>query len=66
MAMSFSRSDPGAPAQVAEATFSTTRRGYDQDEVRDFNAFHGSWIYEVTEITAEKIRYGMGDLVEDA
>ncbi|MEL6890403.1 MAG: DivIVA domain-containing protein [Actinomycetota bacterium] len=36
MAMSFSRSDPAAPAQVAEASFSTARRGFDQNEVRDF------------------------------
>lgn len=34
--MSFSRSDPALPAQVADATFSTGRRGFDQDEVRDF------------------------------
>ncbi len=36
MAMSFTRPDPGNPAQIAEATFSTTRRGFDQAEVRDF------------------------------
>jgi len=36
MAMSFSRSDPASPAQVADASFSTSRRGFDQDEVRDF------------------------------
>ncbi|BAN00823.1 DivIVA domain-containing protein [Ilumatobacter coccineus] len=36
MAMSFSRPDPASPAQVADATFSTGRRGFDQDEVRDF------------------------------
>lgn len=36
MAMSFSRSDAASPAQVADATFSTGRRGFDQDEVRDF------------------------------
>lgn len=34
--MSFSRPDPASPAQVADATFSTGRRGFDQDEVRDF------------------------------
>ena len=34
--MSFSRPDPAAPAQVADATFSTGRRGFDQNEVRDF------------------------------
>jgi DivIVA domain-containing protein len=36
MAMSFSRPDPASPSQVAEATFSTGRRGFDQGEVRDF------------------------------
>ncbi len=36
MAMSFSRPDPASPAQVADATFSTGRRGFDQNEVRDF------------------------------
>jgi len=36
MAMSFSSSDPASPAQVADASFSTSRRGFDQDEVRDF------------------------------
>ena len=36
MAMSFSRPDPASPAQVADASFSTGRRGYDQNEVRDF------------------------------
>jgi DivIVA domain-containing protein len=36
MAMSFSRPDPASPAQVADASFATGRRGYDQHEVRDF------------------------------
>lgn len=36
MAMSFSRPDPASPAQVADASFSTGRRGFDQTEVRDF------------------------------
>jgi DivIVA domain-containing protein len=36
MAMSFSRPDPASPAQVADASFSTGRRGFDQNEVRDF------------------------------
>ena len=34
--MSFSRPDPASPAQVADANFSTSRRGFDQGEVRDF------------------------------
>ena len=36
MAASLTRSDPSSPASVAEAGFSTTRRGYNQDEVRAF------------------------------
>ncbi len=36
MAMSFSRPDPASPTQVADASFSTGRRGFDQNEVRDF------------------------------
>ncbi|MFP5488637.1 MAG: DivIVA domain-containing protein [Acidimicrobiia bacterium] len=36
MAASLSRPDPSSPASVAEAGFSTGRRGYQQDEVRAF------------------------------
>ncbi|MCP4654557.1 MAG: DUF4340 domain-containing protein [bacterium] len=36
------------------------------DEIGDFNNFHGSWIYEVTETTAEKVRLTRQDLIEDA
>ena len=36
MAASLSRPDPSSPASVAEAGFSTARRGYHQDEVRAF------------------------------
>jgi DivIVA domain-containing protein len=35
MALSFSRPDPSSPDAVASATFSTSRRGFDQTEVRD-------------------------------
>jgi DivIVA domain-containing protein len=35
MALSFSRPDPSSPDAVASASFSTSRRGYDQTEVRD-------------------------------
>jgi len=35
MALSFSRPDPSSPDAVASAGFSTSRRGYDQNEVRD-------------------------------
>ena len=36
MAISFSRPDPSSPASVADAAFGTARRGFDQQEVRDF------------------------------
>ena len=36
MAMSFPRPDPSSPASVADAGFNTSRRGFDQAEVRDF------------------------------
>jgi DivIVA domain-containing protein len=36
MAMSFSRPDPSSPAAVSTATFATSRKGFDQGEVRDF------------------------------
>lgn len=36
MASSLSRPDPSSPASVAEAGFSTSRRGYQPDEVRAF------------------------------
>lgn len=36
MAISFSRPDPSSPSAVAGASFPTTRRGFDQSEVRDF------------------------------
>ena len=36
MAASLSRPDPSSPASVAEAGFSTARRGFHQDEVRAF------------------------------
>lgn len=35
MALSFSRPDPASPDAIASASFSTSRRGYDQTEVRD-------------------------------
>lgn len=36
------------------------------DELQSFNAFHGSWVYEVTDITAERIDVTPSDLVENA
>lgn len=37
-----------------------------QTEIQEFNTFHGSWIYEVTETTANRINVKPSDLVEDA
>lgn len=34
--MSFSRPDPSSATSIADASFGTSRRGYDQAEVRDF------------------------------
>ncbi len=36
-----------------------------QNEIQDFNTFHGSWIYEVTETTAGRVSVEPKDLVED-
>ena len=36
MGILFSRPDPGSPAAVGSAQFGVARRGYDQEEVRDF------------------------------
>ena len=36
MAMSFSRPDPSSPTAVSAATFPTSRKGFEQAEVRDF------------------------------
>ena len=36
------------------------------DKLQTFNAFHGSWVYEVTETVADKVRLQPSDLVEDA
>lgn len=36
MAMSFSRPDPSSPNAVSSATFTTSRKGFEQGEVRDF------------------------------
>lgn len=36
MALNFSRPDPSSPAAVGAAQFSVARRGYEQEEVRDF------------------------------
>ncbi|MEO1083337.1 MAG: DUF4340 domain-containing protein [Acidobacteriota bacterium] len=36
------------------------------DELQQFNVFHGSWIYEVTVNTADRVRASKADLIEDA
>jgi DivIVA domain-containing protein len=36
MAISFSRPDPSSPSAVATAAFTTSRKGYEQAEVREF------------------------------
>lgn len=36
------------------------------DEIREFNELHGSWVYEVTETIADKVRMRRADLLEDA
>ncbi len=36
MAMSIPRPDPSSPTSIADASFGTSRRGFDQAEVRDF------------------------------
>ena len=38
------------------------RRG---NEIAEFNEFHGSWVYEVTEITAKKFGHTKDSLIED-
>jgi len=37
-----------------------------QEEVQTFNELHGSWVYEVSESVADKVRFTVQDLVEDA
>lgn len=36
------------------------------DEVKDFNALHGSFVYKVTSLTADKVRAKASELMEDA
>lgn len=36
------------------------------DEIEDFNAFNGSWVYQVSSYTADKLRLRRADLLEDA
>ena len=34
------------------------------DEIDAFNDFHGSWVYEITSFTAEKLKLGRAELLE--
>lgn len=34
------------------------------DEIDEFNSFHGSWIYEISDFTAEKLQLKRSDLTE--
>lgn len=36
------------------------------ESIDDFNAFHGSWVYEISESTANRLGVDASDLVEDA
>ena len=35
------------------------------DEIKEFDAFHGSWIYEISTSTADKLELTVADLLED-
>ncbi|MCG8454782.1 MAG: DUF4340 domain-containing protein [Holophagales bacterium] len=35
-------------------------------ELEEFNAFHGTWVYEVSEFTADRVRTAASELFEDA
>ena len=37
-----------------------------QEEIQDFNDLHGSWVYEVTSTTADKVRLKASELIENA
>lgn len=34
------------------------------DEIDEFNSFHGSWVYEISKWTAEKLELQRGDLID--
>ena len=55
--------DRYADDEEVKATADTLAR---IDELKEFNRFHGSWIYEISEGTADKIKIAASDLVEDA
>ncbi len=55
MAASFSRADPTSPPSVADATFSTARKGYSPDEVRGFLAAVSAELHRAQERERELI-----------
>ena len=59
MALNFSRPDPSSPAAVGAAQFSVARRGYDQEEVRDFLA-SGFGIFNCSSMGFEATRSEFG------
>jgi hypothetical protein len=54
---------PDAGLDVAQETADTLQR---LNEIDDFNQFHGSWVYEITEWTAKKFRVPRDEMMEDA
>ncbi len=35
------------------------------DAIEKFNAFHGSWVYEISSFTADKLTLTRSDLLQD-
>ncbi len=55
-----------SPEDDEETTARIAEQLKRQTEIDKFNTFHGSWIYEVTETTANRVNVTPADLVEDA
>lgn len=49
-----------AEAELREKAEKLTRA----DEIDAFNSFHGSWVYEISDFTADKLRLTLEDLIE--
>lgn len=67
----FHQADQGGQVQVSlDASEDEVRETSETlvkiDEMRAFNTFQGSWIYEVTSYVADKVRLKKSDLIEDA
>lgn len=54
---------PDDSEEVAKQTADTLQR---LDELDKFNKFHGSWVYEISESAADKIKVKRSDLMEKA